>query len=145
MYVGINVHIDWPICLFYIPSMRNLPTATKDRLMGNSLTRFYSSTWTYYLVSHRVRQLPCGHQTSHLPIELCEMIIDCIAAGVDDSLRTLKTLAACARVCRAWLHRAQYCLSSDFTCRNATLQRWPNVAIRRPFSLRWVNKVVNYV
>ncbi|KAI0353190.1 hypothetical protein OH77DRAFT_1427580 [Trametes cingulata] len=51
-------------------------------------------------------------ESSRLPLELCEAIIDLIRPGGLDDWKTFpeesKVLRACALVCRAWRHRAQF-------------------------------------
>lgn len=63
---------------------------------------------------------PWGHIGAHLPIELCEMVIDWVAEeGLDRP--ALQALVACARVCRAWTSRARFHVHRSFTCRDASL------------------------
>ena len=79
---------------------------------------------------------PWGHLTSHLPLELCEMIIDWIPAGGYISY-TLRSLAVCALVCRAWNLAAQQHLDTNFGCKNAILS-YNRDAMAKPFLLRYV-------
>ncbi|KAK7686528.1 hypothetical protein QCA50_010127 [Cerrena zonata] len=71
---------------------------------------------------------PWGHTYARFPVELCEEIIDSIAAEEHDRI-ALKALATCAQVCRAWYPRAQFYLKTpDMYCKNATLSHRPSLS-----------------
>lgn len=63
---------------------------------------------------------------ARLPTELCEHIIDWVAARYDPddwNWKIQRTLSACALVCRAWLHRARMHLYSRITLQSGSLSR----------------------
>lgn len=63
---------------------------------------------------------------SRLPTELCEYVIDWVAARYepdDWNWKIQQTLSACALVCRAWLYRSRMHLYSRITLQSESLAR----------------------
>ncbi|KAK7684195.1 hypothetical protein QCA50_012519, partial [Cerrena zonata] len=91
---------------------------------------------TYITPSHR--------QHNHLPTEVCETIIDCIADIWDD--RRNADLARCAHVCKSWVPRAQMCLFS-FVCIDTAIDlvNVLRVIQKKRFLLQYIKHVVTPV
>ncbi|KAH9925748.1 uncharacterized protein B0H18DRAFT_365769 [Fomitopsis serialis] len=71
-------------------------------------------------LEHSLMESAYASDTPHIPLEICEHIIDCVAKGRNrpfsrDEALCIATLLACCLTCKAWLPRSRFQLYSQLS------------------------------